>query len=143
MAKRIDYESLKKKAVYSVIKDILRQIANEGLYKKQHIYITFSLRHPNVRISDTLRKSFDDEMTIILQCEFWDLNVDDYGFSVGLAFEHADEVIYIPYSSLISFSDPSEDFCIELTPDFQSVNIPQSKRSTSNIISIDAIRSDK
>jgi hypothetical protein len=143
MVKKIDYKILERKATFSVIKDILCQIARDGLYRDQHLYVTFSLRHPDVVISDTLRHDFDDEITIVLQYEFWNLKVDDYGFSVSLAFQHSDETIYVPFSSLISVSDPSEDFCVELPPDFDDVKKQSGDGCTSQcgkVVSIDAFR---
>lgn len=130
------------------MKDILKQISVEGLFKKQHIYVTFALSHPDVKISKLLRDDFEDEMTIVLQYEFWDLNVDDFGFSVSLSFEHSDETIYIPFSSIISVSDPSEDFCLDFSPDFsdtkpkieKKIDSIQNTHSNGKVISLDAFR---
>ncbi|MDR0942199.1 MAG: ClpXP protease specificity-enhancing factor SspB [Holosporales bacterium] len=144
MAKRIDYETLLRKASLSVVKDILKQVATDGLFRKQHLYITFAMNHPNVKASELLRGEFEDEMTIVLQYEFWDLTVDDFGFSVSLAFEHSDEALYIPFSSIISVSDPSENFSLNFTPDFtdkKSVASDSSKKDQSGkVISIDMFR---
>ena len=143
MPKKIDYNLLMKKASISVVKKILQQVAEEGLYKKQHVYVTFSLNHPSVKVSRLLKDDFDDEMTIVLQYEFWDLIVDDYGFSVSLAFEHSDETLYIPFASLISISDPSEDFCLDFVPDFSEV-VPNKKseetKPSGNVISLNEFR---
>ena len=83
-------------------------------------------------------------MTIVLQYEFWDLVVDDYGFSVSLAFEHSDETIYVPFAAMISVSDPSEDFSLEFTPNFSElkpkVEKSQSSKSDSKVISLDMFR---
>ena len=142
--KKLDYGFLLRKASISVVKEIIEQIAIEGLYKKQHIYITFALNHPDVKISKLLREEYDDEMTIVLQYEFWDLVVDDYGFSVSLAFEHSDETIYVPFAAMISVSDPSEDFSLEFTPNFSElkpkVEKSQSSKSDSKVISLDMFR---
>ena len=151
MSKKLDYNLLLKKASLSVVKEILKQISLEGLFKKQHIYVTFALSHPDVKISKLLRDDFDDEMTIVLQYEFWDLIIDDFGFSISLAFEHSDETIYIPFSSIISVSDPSEDFCLDFTPDFSDTKPKIEKKTesiqkgTSNgrVISLDAFRKGK
>ena len=144
MEKKLDYGFLLRKASISVVKEIIEQIANEGLYKRQHIYITFALNHPDVKISKLLREEYDDEMTIVLQYEFWDLVVDDYGFSVSLAFEHSDETIYVPFAAMISVSDPSEDFSLEFTPNFSElkpkVEKSQSSKSDSKVISLDMFR---
>ena len=145
MAKKLEYNSLIRKASISVVKEILNQISTEGLYKKQHIYITFSLNHPGVKISKLLKDDFGNEMTIVLQYEFWDLVVDDYGFSVNLAFEHSDETLYIPFSALVSVSDPSEDFCLDFSPDFSDIptEVHQVKNKIDNVISFSAFKKGK
>ena len=149
VAKKLDYNFLLRKASISVVKEILKQIAVEGLFKKQQIYVTFAIDHPDVKISKLLREDYEDEMTIVLQYEFWDLVVDDYGFSVSLAFEHSDETIYVPFASMISVNDPSEDFCLDFTPDFSELKPRieqeqfQTAPSTGNIISLDKFRKGK
>lgn len=148
MAKKLDYDLLLRKASIYVVKEILKQVAVEGFYKKQHIYITFALDHPDVKVSNLLREDYEDEMTIVLQYEFWDLIVDDYGFSVSLSFEHSDETIYVPFASIISLSDPSEDFSLDFVPDFTEVKPKVEKQSeqpklTEKIISLDEFRRRK
>lgn len=142
MAQRIIYEKLLRDASISIVKKVLEQVAREGVFKKQHLYITFSVKHPGVKIEPEIEDAQDDdELTIVLQYEYWDLKVDDYGFSVGLAFETADANLYIPYSALISFSDPSENFCLNFMPDFSDVPQAQKPVATqSKIISLDAFR---
>ncbi len=147
LLKKIDYNKLTNKALLGVVRHILEIIAKDGFYKKQHLYITFATHHPGVEISDFLREEFEDEMSIVLQYEFWDLVIDDFGFSVNLAFEHGDEAIYIPFSSIVSVSDPSEDFCLEFIPDFHQqrkqnkLNKSESQSSrTNNVISLDIFR---
>ena len=138
---KIDYEALLRDASITVIKQVLMQVAKNGFYKKQHLYITFSLKHPGVKISNGLRNEFGDDLTIVLQYEFWDLVVDDYGFSVSLAFENSNETLYIPYSSLITVSDPSEDFCLNFIPDLSDMERNKAlSNENNNIISLDAFR---
>ncbi len=147
VANRFDYDALMKDAAISVVKRILKQVGDSGFYKKQHLYITFDLRHPNVDVSPALKEEYEDEMTIVLQHEFWDLKVDDFGFSVSLAFEDGDETIYVPYSSLVEVSDPSENFVLEFSPDYTDIkaNEAQIDASSENaedakIISIDFLK---
>lgn len=130
-------------ALVSVVKQILKQVSRSGFNNKQHLYITFSPKHPNVKISDAIREEFQDELTIVLQYEFWDLIVDDYGFSVSLAFDKSDETIYVPFSSLINVNDPSEDFNLDFIPNLDDVKIQQAikvEANDSKIISLDAFR---
>ena len=150
MTKKLDYGFLMRKASISIVKEIIKQIATEGLYKKQQVYITFAINHPDVRMSKLLREDYDGEMTIVLQYEFWDLILDDYGFSVSLAFEHSDETIYVPFAALISVNDPSEDFCLDFTPDFSEIKPKTESKSQQSegdkagkVISLDAFRKGK
>jgi hypothetical protein len=147
VSRKLDYEFLLKKASLSVFKEILVQVSKDGLFKKQHVYITFSLNHPGTQVSQFLREEFEDEMTVVLQYEFWDLRVDEYGFSVSLAFQHADETLYIPFSSIILVNDPSEDFSLEFIPDFSDIKHEKSENtnqqsSSKKIISLDVFRKE-
>jgi hypothetical protein len=147
MGQKIDYVGLLKDASVSVVRKILELASTSGFGKKQHLYITFTLAHRDVVVPDALRDDAGDEMTIVLQYEFWDLKVDEFGFTVGLAFEHADEALYIPFAALMSVSDPSEDFSLEFVPDLGSV-IPthastqnaKPGSSVAKIIQLDAYR---
>lgn len=144
MTTKIDYDAVLSKAKISMVQEIIRQIEKLGINGKQGLFVTFELQHPDVRISDYLKKDFGDKMTIVLQHEFWDLKSDDFGFSVGLAFENGDEEVYIPYSSISSINDPSEDFYLDLVPDFSKrkleVSIKNEKSNSSNVVSFDAFR---
>lgn len=131
MSQTIDYEALLHDASIEVVKKILRIVAIDGFQKQQHLYITFSTEHPSVKLADFLKKG--SELTIVLQYEFWDLKVDDYGFSVSLAFEQSNETIYIPYSALINVSDPSENFSLNFIPNLKDV---KSNKINNNIISL-------
>jgi hypothetical protein len=143
LLKKIDYNDMFNRSRIGVVRDILQIVAKNGFYKKQHLYVTFATRHPEVDISDILFEDFEDEMTIVLQHEFWDLEVGDHGFSVSLAFEHDDETLYIPFSSIISVSDPTENFNMELVPNFAIVvedNENKLKPDLNNVISLDKFR---
>ena len=133
-----------REASISVVKKILDHVSNNGFNNKQHLYITFSLKHPDVQVSKTLKEEFGDEITIVLQYEFWDLLVDDYGFSVNLAFDSANEHIYVPFASLINVNDPSEEFNLNFIPNFSDIITKHVEQEVipenNNIISLDAFR---
>lgn len=147
--KKINYIGLTNSALLSVLKEILLTVSKDGLYKKQHLYITFSTKHPGVRISEFLDESFDEEMTIVLEHEFWDFIVDNYGFSISLEFEHGAETIYIPFSSVITILDPSEDFSLDFFPDFSDLQRPSPQNNkpenvdNNNVIILDIFRKGK
>jgi hypothetical protein len=145
---KINYERLTNNALQNCIKEILSTVSKDGLYKKQHFIITFSTRHPSIKMSQTLLDDYDQEMTIALQHEFWNLKIDSAGFSVGLSFDTCGEEIYVPFASIVRFCDPSENFVLDLVPDFSvapppAKNIDKENRSAGNVVSFDAFRKSK
>ena len=75
-----------------------------------HFYISFWTDFPGVRLSQRLRDKYPQEMTIVLQHQFWDLGVTDHGFEVGLSFSGIPERLLIPYDAITGFFDPSVQF---------------------------------
>ena len=86
MADQIRYDLLTQQALRGVVRNVLADAAKKGLPGEHHFYIAFDTRADGVRISDRLRAQYPEEMTIILQHQFWDLKVTDHGFEVGLSF---------------------------------------------------------
>jgi hypothetical protein len=133
-------------ASISVVRKILDQAAVDGFHNKQHLYVTFFLAHKDVQASEALRANVnndDNEMTVVLQYEFWDLKTDEFGFAVSLAFEHDDETLYIPFAALISVSDPSEKFSLEFIPDLTDTKPSSAQRAIpklTNVIQLDSFR---
>ena len=143
MNQKLNYENLLRDASISVVKQILEHASKNGFSGEQHLYITFSLKHSDVQVSNVLKEEFDDEMTIVLQYEFWDLLVDDYGFSVNLAFDSSNEHIYVPFASLINVNDPSEDFNLNFIPNLEDVRnqtLVQKTIQENKIISLDEFK---
>ncbi|MDR2782031.1 MAG: ClpXP protease specificity-enhancing factor SspB, partial [Holosporaceae bacterium] len=114
----IDYESRIQKALREVVRDILIDVANNGLQEPHHFYITFDTNHPWVKIPDYLKEEYPSEMVIVLQYDFSDLTVSDDVFSILLEFDDVDENITIPFMSLINFVDPSVKFGLQFAPDY-------------------------
>jgi uncharacterized protein len=106
----IRYDLLAQDALRDVIRRVLRMALRDGLPGNHHFYITFDTQHAGVKMSNRLREGFPQEMTIILQHQYWDLTVDDVGFSVGLSFKGLPEKIGMPYSAIKEFFDPSVSF---------------------------------
>ncbi len=113
----IDYEGLVQSAVRKVMRDVLRDVAKNGLPGKHHFYIDFITHYPGVEIPAYLREDYPDDMTIVLQYEYWDLVVDDKKFSITLTFDDAEERLTIPFEAIIKFVDPSVNFGLDFTPD--------------------------
>lgn len=110
------YDLMAQKALRAVVRDALNVAATEGLPGEHHFYISFRTEAPGVDMSDRLKGQYPEEMTIVLQHQFWDLNVGENGFTVGLSFDKTPERLVIPYSALVGFFDPSVQFGLQFTP---------------------------
>ncbi len=112
----IDYQSRAQNALRHAIRDILIDVAKDGLPGAHHFYITFDTEDLDVRLSDTLKQRFPKDMTVVLQHQFDDLTVTDEGFSVRLSFGGKPEDIYVPFAAISRFFDPSVEFGLEFNP---------------------------
>jgi hypothetical protein len=106
----IDYPNLVDEALRGVARTVLTRVAEEGLPGEHHFYVSFKTDHPDVGLSPALRDVYPEEMTIVLQNQFWDLSVDDEGFEVMLRFDGQPQHLRIPWLALKSFVDPEAEF---------------------------------
>jgi hypothetical protein len=113
----IRYDLLTQDALRGVIRAVLSDAAVKGLPGEHHFFITFDTRADGVRMSARLKASYPDEMTIVLQHQFWDLAVGDDDFEVGLAFNGIPERLHIPLKAVKAFLDPSVQFGLQFTID--------------------------
>lgn len=111
----IPYDEIVQEALRAVVGRVLGEIERAGgeLPGAHHFYITFKTRAPGVSIPSHLRERFPDEMTIVLQNKFWDLTVDEDGFSVGLTFNQIPAKLDIPFAAITAFVDPAVDFGLQ------------------------------
>jgi len=111
----IPYDEIVQEALRAVVGRVLRVIERGGseLPGTHHFYITFKTHAKGVSIPDHLRERFPDEMTIVLQNKFWDLEVTDDGFGVGLSFNQIPAKLEIPYAAITAFVDPAVDFGLQ------------------------------
>jgi hypothetical protein len=111
----IPYDEIVQEALRAVVGRVLGEVQASGseLPGNHHFYITFKTGAPGVSIPPHLRERFPDEMTIVLQNKFWDLNVGDDGFSVGLTFNQVPAKLDIPYGAITAFVDPAVDFGLQ------------------------------
>ena len=111
----IPYDQIVQEALRAVVGSVLEEIEAGGgtLPGNHHFYITFKTGVPGVEIPDHLRQRFPDEMTIVLQNKFWDLNVTEVGFSVGLSFNKISSHLIVPFSAITAFVDPAVDFGLQ------------------------------
>ena len=110
MARSIDYGNLMHRAMRGLIQSVLEDVAEHGLPGAHHFFITFDTTHPEVEMADWLRSRYPQEMTVVLQHWFENLNVDDHGFSVTLNFGNQPEPLVIPFDAVRTFVDPSVEF---------------------------------
>ena len=121
----IDYDDLVQQALRGVVRDILVLTAEDGLPGDHHFYIAFRTRAPGVALPDHLRERYPDEMTIVLQHKFWDLEVTDDHFQVGLSFNQKPELLIIPFSAVVGFVDPSVQFALQFQdPELDEQTLP-------------------
>jgi uncharacterized protein len=105
----IRYDLLVQEALKGVVRKVLID-CKDGLPGEHHFYISFQTDFPGVRLSNRLREKYPQEMTIVLQHQFWDLNVTEHTFEVGLSFSGIPERLLIPFDALTGFFDPSVQF---------------------------------
>lgn len=110
---QIRYDILAQEALRGVMRKVLAEVARTGLPGNHHFFITFLTHAPGVRISSRLREKYPDQMTIVLQYQYWDLKVTDTGFEIGLSFSDIPEKLEIPFAAVRGFYDPSVNFELE------------------------------
>jgi len=116
-ADHIRYDLLTQDALRGVIRTVLTDVAVKGLPGEHHFFITFDTRADGVRMSTRLKASYPEEMTIVLQHQFWDLTVGEDDFEVGLAFNGVPERLHIPLKAVRAFMDPAVQFGLQFTVD--------------------------
>ena len=110
MSKNIDYGTLMHKAMRTLIFDVLKDVEKNGLPGEHHFFITFDTTVEGVEISEWLRQRYPEEMTIVVQYEYYDLKINEHNFSIVLSFNNIKTNLKIDYNSIISFADPSANF---------------------------------
>lgn len=113
----LEYKEMVDNALRGVARDALEQVAANGLPGEHHFYITFRTHAAGVDIPDDVRQRFPQEMTIVLQHQFWDLAVTQEGFSVGLSFASQPCRLAIPFAALTAFADPHVNFGLQFAAD--------------------------
>jgi uncharacterized protein len=109
----IGYQALTDAALRGVVRDALRRIEKQGLIGSHHFYLTFKTHFPGVEIPNFLREQYPDEMTIIIQHQFWGLKVKDDLFEVALTFRKLPATLAIPFAALTAFFDPGVQFGLQ------------------------------
>ncbi|MDJ0946058.1 MAG: ClpXP protease specificity-enhancing factor SspB [Kiloniellales bacterium] len=107
------YDKMVEDALRQVLRQSLQFVVTHGLPGEHHFYITFRTDHPEVVMPGYLRKRYPDEMTIVLQHQFWNLEVAEEYFSVSLSFSNKPELLVIPFAAVATFADPSVRFGLQ------------------------------
>jgi hypothetical protein len=123
----IGYEVLADRALRSVVREALKHAEKGGLVGQHHFYITFKTHDPGVEIPDFLSERYPDEITIVLQNQFWGLKVGEDGFEVSLTFQKLPATLVVPYAALTAFVDPSVQFGLQ----FRNSSAPAKPASAS------------
>ena len=109
----IGYQALTDPALRGVVRDALRRIEKSGLIGAHHFYLTFKTHAEGVDIPDFLKEQYPDEMTIIIQHQYWALKVKEDYFEVTLTFKKLPAPLHIPFSALTAFFDPGVQFGLQ------------------------------
>jgi hypothetical protein len=120
----IRYDLLTQDALRGVIRTVLVDAATKGLPGEHHFFITFDTRAEGVVMSPRLRASYPQEMTIVLQHQFWDLKVTEEDFEVGLAFNGIPERLHVPLRAVKAFHDPAVQFGLQFTIEAEAAAEP-------------------
>lgn len=113
----IDYDGEVQNALRGVVRSVLKTVEEEGLPGDHHFYIAFRTGSPGVHLPAYLVSRFPEEMTIVLQHEYWGLKVFDDYFEVGLNFNQKPELLTIPFDAVAGFVDPSVQFALQFHGD--------------------------
>jgi hypothetical protein len=109
----IRYDILTQDALRSVVRTVLEDAARNGLPGEHHFYVAFDTRADGVKLSQRMRAQYPEEMTVVLQHQFWDLVVAEDHFEVGLSFGGVPERVLVPFAAIKSFVDPSVQFGVQ------------------------------
>jgi uncharacterized protein len=164
--KLLDYNQLVETALRGAVREALKRVAEFGLPGNHHFYITFRTDQPGVELPDYLHERYPEEMTIVLQHQYWGLEANEDWFQVTLSFNKVPERLVIAYAAITAFADPSVQFGLQFrvapnadsrpamaTPapignadPGQTEDVPaddSAERKTGDVVALDAFRKKK
>lgn len=109
----IRYDVLTQEAMRGVVKKVISEAAKAGLPGDHHFFISFITGFPGVRLSSRMRERYPDEMTIVVQHQYWELKATENSFEIGLSFDEIPENLSIPFAAIKGFFDPSVQFGLQ------------------------------
>jgi uncharacterized protein len=107
------YDQLAQNALRGVVRDALRKVVKSGLPGDHHFYIQFNTKFPGVSIGERLHARYPREMTVVLQHQFYNLDVNEERFQVELTFDNIPEKLVIPFAAVKGFLDPAVQFGLQ------------------------------
>lgn len=109
----IRYDILAQDALRGVVRKVLSEVARTSLPGEHHFFVTFATHAPGVRISSRLLEQYPEDMTIVIQHQYWDLTVTEQSFDIGLSFDGIPERLHVPFTAVKMFVDPSVRFSLQ------------------------------
>lgn len=122
------YDRMVEEALRGVLREALN-MCRDGLPGNHHFYITFRTGHPGVDIADYIRERYPEEMTIVLQHQYWGLEVTPEWFEVTLSFNRINERLHVPFAAVTAFADPSAKFGLQFQVDGFATTHPARRHS--------------
>ncbi len=132
----IRYDLLVQDALRGAVRKVLSGVARDGVPGEHHFYIGFRTHARGVRLSSRMREQYPDEMTIVLQHQFWDLSVAEQAFEVGLSFQNIPEMLLIPFDAVTRFADPSVGFELQFAVEDEAAELSQSTTTSPPPVSV-------
>ncbi len=123
------YDVLAQQALRGVVRAALKRVERDGLPGEHHFYIAFDTTHPQTKVSDRLKRKYPEEMTIVLQHQFWGLDVHTDWFTVELSFDNVPEKMEIPFAAVKGFFDPYIQFGLQFEMDEANQNLAEGEPS--------------
>jgi len=148
----IGYDEIIEKSMRSVIYETLKKVEKTGLPGKHYFIVTFATKFQDVVLPKHILEKYPEEMTIAIQHQFKSLIIEEEGFKISLSFAGKFEKIYIPYRAITSFADPSMNFALKFSMNYNEddlnekidennyANKPKEVDLTAKVISLDAFR---
>ncbi|KCV81797.1 hypothetical protein ATO10_10640 [Actibacterium atlanticum] len=152
MSEHIEYGQLMHSAMRGLIRKVLTDVAQNGLPGEHHFFITFDTTDPDAALADWLRERYPEEMTVVIQHWFENLEVDEDGFSITLNFGNSPEPLYIPLDAIRTFVDPSVEFGLrfetqdeddedeEELEELSEDNTEEAPKADAEVVSLDQFR---
>ncbi len=106
------YDKMIESAMRGVVRQAISEASRHGLPGAHHFYISFRTDHPGTVVPDYLKSRYPQEMTIVLQYQFWGLDVEEESFSVTLSFNNTHERLTVPFAAVTVFADPAAKFTL-------------------------------